>query len=57
MTCYKMVLKKSHKEVLTVIDKVLMKKQTPESAAKELGISDSAFKELYADVTAKMILV
>lgn len=57
MSCYKMLLKKSHKEVLAIIDKVIENKQTPDMAAKELGISKHQFDELYADVTSKLLVV
>lgn len=57
MTCYQMQLKKSHKEVLNIIDKVIEKKETEKWAAKQLGISEHQFKELYEDVQKHMILV
>ena len=58
MTCYAMIIKnKSHKEVIAVIDKVISNKITNETAAKELGLSDHAFKELYEDITSKLIMV
>jgi hypothetical protein len=58
MSCYAMVIKnKSHKQVTDVLDKVISNKKTPEWAAKELGLSDHQFKELYEDVTSKLILI
>jgi hypothetical protein len=58
MTCYAMIIKnKSHKEVIAIIDKVISNKITSKTAAKELGLSDHAFEELYEDVTSKLILV
>lgn len=56
MSCYKMLLKKSHKEVLAVIDKVIENKITSKAAAKELEISEHQFDELYEDVTAKLLI-
>lgn len=53
-----MIIKeKSHKQVTDVIDKVISNKKTPEWAAKELGLSDHQFKELYDDITSKLLLV
>lgn len=58
MSCYKMIIKnKSHKEVTNVIDKVISNKKTPAAAAKELGLSDTAFEELYNDVTSKLLVL
>lgn len=58
MTCYTMIIKnKSHKEVTAVIDKVISNKKTPAMAAKELGLSDKQFIELYSDVTAKLLII
>jgi hypothetical protein len=53
-----MIIKnKSHKEVIAIVDKVISNKMTNKSAAKELGLSDHAFEELYSDITSKLILV
>lgn len=58
MTCYTMVIKnKSHKEVINIIDKVIANKKPPNWAAKELGLSEEQFKELYSDVTAKLLII
>ena len=58
MTCYEMIIKnKSHKEVTAIIDKVISDKMTSEAAAKELGLSNIAFKELYNDVTSKLCII
>ena len=58
MSCYAMVIKnKSHKEVIAVIDKVISNKMTNKTAAKELGLSDHAFEELYSDVTSKLLIM
>lgn len=58
MTCYTMIIKnKSHKEVTAVIDKVISNKKSSGWAAKELGLSDEQFKELYSDITSKLLLV
>lgn len=58
MSCYAMIIKnKSHKEVIAVIDKVISNKISNKTAAKELGLSDHAFEELYSDVTSKLLLV
>lgn len=48
---------KTHKQVTDVIDKVIANKKSPEWAANELGLTTHAFKELYEDVTAKLITV
>ena len=52
-----MQLKKSHNEVLNIIDKVIDGKETPELAAKQLGISKHQFEELYADIQKHMIII
>jgi len=53
-----MIIKnKSHKEVIAVIDKVVSKKMNNKTAAKELGLSDHAFEELYNDVTNKLLVM
>jgi hypothetical protein len=53
-----MIIKnKSHQEVLAVIDKVIANKKTPESAAKDLGLTKHQFDELYEDVTSKLLVV
>ena len=60
MSCYKMIIKaKSHKQVVDVLDKVVVEKLKPEAAAKELGLTDHQFKELYEDYckNKKVILV
>lgn len=58
MSCYAMIIKnKSHKEVTTIIDKVISNKMSDKAAAKELGLSDHAFKELYEDITSKLLMV
>jgi hypothetical protein len=58
MSCYAMIIKnKSHKQVTDVIDKVMEKKKTPEWGAKELGLSDHAFGELYADVMKHVLVM
>jgi len=58
MSCYAMIIKnKSHKEVTTIIDKVISNKMSDKTAAKELGLSDHAFKELYEDITSKLLMV
>lgn len=58
MSCYAMIIKnKSHKEVTTVIDKVIANKKSPEWAANELGLSKHAFDELYADVTKNLLVI
>lgn len=58
MSCYAMIIKnKSHKEVIAVIDKVISNKMSNKTAAKELGLSDHAFEELYSDITSKLLLV
>jgi hypothetical protein len=57
MSCYKMIIKaKSHKQVTDIVDKVVSKKMTPKVAAKELGLTDHMFEELYQDITSNMIL-
>lgn len=58
MSCYQMqIAKKSHKEVLDTIDKVFMKKKSKKEAATELGLTDHAFDELYADVIKHVIII
>jgi hypothetical protein len=58
MSCYAMIIKnKSHKEVTAIIDKVISNKMSDKAAAKELGLSDHAFKELYEDITSKLLMV
>ena len=58
MSCYTMIIKnKSHKEVTAIVDKVISNKITAKTAAKELGLSDHAFEELYEDITSKLLLV
>lgn len=58
MSCYAMIIKnKSHKEVIAIIDKVISNKMTNKIAAKELGLSDHAFEELYEDITSKLLVV
>lgn len=58
MSCYAMIIKnKSHKEVIAIVDKVISNKMSDKAAAKELGLSDHVFKELYNDVTSKLLLV
>jgi len=58
MSCYTIYIKnKSHSEVLAVIDKVISNKKTPAAAAKELGLPEEEFKELYSDITAKMLVM
>jgi hypothetical protein len=58
MSCYAMIIKnKSHKEVIAVIDKVISNKISEKAAAKELGLSDHAFEELYEDITSKLLMV
>jgi hypothetical protein len=53
-----MIIKnKSHKEVTAIVDKVISNKITAKIAAKELGLSDHAFEELYEDITSKLLLV
>lgn len=56
MSCYQMQLKKSHKEVLNIIDKVISKKESEDWAAKQLGLSKHQFTELYEDIQKHMIL-
>jgi hypothetical protein len=58
MSCYAMIIKnKSHKEVIAVIDKVISNKMSDKTAAKELGLSDHAFEELYSDITSKLLVM
>jgi hypothetical protein len=58
MSCYAMIIKnKSHKEVIAIVDKVISNKMTNKAAAKELGLSDHAFEELYIDITSKLLVV
>ena len=58
MSCYtKYIKNKTHFEVLAVIDKVISNKKTPVAAAKELGLPEEEFTELYADITAKMLVM
>ena len=53
-----MIIKnKSHKEVIAIVDKVISNKMTNKTAAKELGLSDHAFEELYNDVTNKLLVM
>lgn len=52
-----MIAKKSHKEVLDIVDKVITKKKSKEWAAKELGITDHAFDELQSDILKHVIII
>lgn len=58
MSCYAMIIKnKSHKEVTSVIDKVISNKKTPAQAAAELGLDKHQFEELFEDITSKLLTV
>lgn len=52
-----LIKNKSHKQVIDVIDKVISNKKSPEWGAKELGLTNHQFNELYADVTSKLLII
>ena len=50
MTCYTRIIKnKTHQQVVAVIKKVLDDKIRPVEAAKELGLSEIEFDEVFED--------
>lgn len=52
-----MIIKnKTHKQVTDVIDNVIANKKSPEWGAKELGLTNHQFEELYEDITSKLLL-